>query len=176
MAYTATGLVTSALVGAALAWLGSALLSASRQRAALAVVAGLAVAAVVRDLGLLRFPVPQVRRQTKPYWRHSFPSLVTAMLWGADLGFVFTTYLTFLGVWVLAATALASAQIASGALLMASYWLGRALAVWLAPLVLDGPAATARLLDEVVQQEALLQLVHVGGLIWMAIVATTWLF
>jgi hypothetical protein len=98
------------------------------------------------------------------------------MLWGADLGFVFTTYLTLLGVWVLAAAALASAQIAAGAVLMGSYWLGRALAVWLAPLVLDGPASTARLLDEIGHEEALLQLVHVGGIHLMAIVATTWLF
>lgn len=46
-----------------------------------------------------------------------------------------------------------------------TYWLGRALSVWLAPLLLSAPSGTSQLLDVIAMQYRALQLTHSGALI-----------
>jgi hypothetical protein len=81
-----------------------------------------------------------------------------------------TTWFTFSGIWVLVVLAVLGASPAFGAALLGSYWVGRALSVWLAPLAIRDAAATPELVRAVNRQYGLVRLVHVGSLAWIAIV------
>src|SRR3954453_15252406 len=56
-------------------------------------VAGLALLAAAAELGLLPLPLPQMRRQVPERWRERYSQPLTALLYGAGLGFGFATYL-----------------------------------------------------------------------------------
>ena len=62
-----------------------------------------------------------------------------------------------------------------GAALFVLYWLGRALAVWLAPLLLPDASATPRLLEGIAEQRRLFHGIHVVGLVWAIAVLVSWL-
>jgi len=103
-------------------------------------------------------------------WAIRFQSTVAAILWGLDLGLSFSTRLTFSGVWVLALAAIFAGDPAFGALLLALYWLGRALSVWSAPLLLPHANATAQLLHAIAHQWTFFQRIHAWGLAWIVVV------
>lgn len=96
------------------------------------------------------------------------------VLWGLDLGLTFATWLTFSGVWVLAAVAVVSADMAFGAVLFEAFWCGRALSVWVAPLLVER-ATDTRLLAALVSERSLFRAIHVGGLICTVLVAGSWI-
>lgn len=165
MGFTLAGLATSSLVGAVLGYVGAAL-GAGRTGAAGA-IAALAVAclAASRELGWIRIPLPQARRQTAGGWMHR-GSGVAAVLWGLDLGLFATTWLTFAGAWLIPVLALLSGSAGFGAAVFGAYWIGRATSVWVGPMLLPTALDTPRLLDALMQHRRTAQLIHVGGLGW----------
>lgn len=175
MAYTLAGVMTSTLVGASLGWLGRLFLPPHVGGFGLLIAIAVALIAMARELGWLALPLPQFKRQTKDFWAKVFPGTVAATLWGLDLGLIFTTYLTFSGVWLLVVIAILSGESMFGAALFALYWLGRALSVWIAPLLMPNAGATSQFLDRVYGQRHLFQRIHVLGLAWSVIVLIAWL-
>lgn len=169
------GSVTSAFVGASLGWGGGLLLPEWVARPGLPVAITVALVAMARELGWISFPLPQLKRQTKDFWGKIFSGTIAATLWGLDLGLIFTTRLTFAGVWSLAAVAILIGEPAFGAVLFVMYWLGRTLSVWLAPLLMPDAGATPMLMDGIFKQYRLFQRIHVLGLVWLIIVLISWL-
>lgn len=169
-AYTAAGVAASSAVGATLGWLGSVSLPPHVGGTGLTIVLALAAMAIVREVGWLTIPMPQRTRQTQDFWARVFPGPVAAALWGFDLGLVFTTWLTFSGVWLLVVVAILIGEPAFGAALFFLHWFGRALSAWLAPLLSPDGSATPDLMEEITGQYRLFQLVHVVGIVGLATV------
>jgi hypothetical protein len=171
LAFTVSGAVASVLVGAALGALGRAVLPQDAGDTALVAVLGLTVLAAVRECGAAWIPLPQLRRQTSGAWgkRYGLGGVTVAALWGLDVGSVFSTWVTFAGVWVLAALAFSSQSALFAGGLFVAYWLGRSLSVWLAPLFAPDATSTPRVLTALESEERRLQLVHVAGLMLVAV-------
>lgn len=148
--YTVAGCLASGLTGMLLGALGAQLGRAVAARSALAVGLLVTLALAARELGWIRFPLPERKRQTEKFWFDEFGPLGAAWLWGLHLGVGFATRVNFGGLWALAVLAVGIADPLFGALLLASYWLGRTLPVWLAPRLwnaeVDGPSAMAAML------------------------------
>lgn len=174
LAYTLAGGLASAFVGATLGWLGSVLVPAQGGGHGVPIALAVAMLALTRELGILPFPLPQLPRQTRDTWAVAFPSSLAAALWGFDLGLVFTTWLTFSGAWLLAAVALLTGVPSFGAALFTLHWLGRALAVWLTPLLLPDAGATPWLLGAIAGQRRLVRRLHALGLAWVIVVLVVW--
>lgn len=139
-------------------------------RYGLLIALAVAVFALARELRMLPLPLLQSRRQTHGTWAKMFPSTVAAVLWGLDVGLVFTTQLTFAGIWLLIAVAILVGSPTFGAALFATYWLGRSLSVWLAPLLLRDASAISQLLASIVGQRRLARRIHAAGLAWAVVV------
>jgi hypothetical protein len=110
----------SALVGAASGALGMVL----GVDLALA-VAGLALLAAAREAGLVRVPLPQVRRQVPERWRASLPLPVWSVGYGAGLGAGFFTFQPVSTFWVACAGAVALGRPGVAAACFAAYGAGR---------------------------------------------------
>lgn len=165
-AYTAAGLVSSVLVGWGLAALGRAFLPSGMSRLVVVLCLGIAALAAAREMGWISIPLPQHRRQTRDLWAKWFRSPVAAALWGFDVGLLFSTWFTLAGVWLLVAVAFLAREPWFGTLLFAVYWLGRALSVWVTPLLLEDAASTPRLLEAIEEQYGFVRRVHVLALAW----------
>jgi hypothetical protein len=146
--YTLGGVVSSVLMGAALGAFGGLLPAPVTDHAA-PVILGVAAVALAREVGWLRFPLPQPRRQTKDLWAKAFPPRVTAVLWGFDLGLTVTTRFTFAGTWVLLLVPVLTANPGLGAVVLLAHWLGRTLPVWLSPLFMSSPSSTPQVFDAI---------------------------
>jgi hypothetical protein len=164
LGYTVAGAVTSALVGITLAAVGKAVLPEGQGRVLLAVVAGIVLLTGTREAGVSRIPLPQAHRQTKGVWAKTLGLPTAAVLWGLDLGLVFTSWFTFSGTWSLVGLAITSRSTVFAAVLLVAYWGGRALSVWLAPTLLPHPAATSSLLLALDRDYRPLQKIHVSAL------------
>lgn len=179
-AYTLAGGMASVFVGWVVGILGGALLlllPALRVEAGgLGIWIAIAIATIViaREARWISLPLPQLRRQTKQVWAILFPRTLAATLWGLDLGLIFITRLTFSGVWLLAVVALLTGEPAFGAALFGLYWLGRALSVWIAPLLMQDTASTPQLMDGIAGEYRLFRRVHVLGLIWSVVALFAW--
>jgi hypothetical protein len=140
--FTAAAVVTAAALGLALGFAGS-LLGAGH---AVYAAAALALLAAAREAGLLRFPLPQARRQVPERWRFELPLPVWAMGYGAGLGAGVFTYQPVSTFWVACAGALALARPLPAAACFALYGAGRAaLVVWPRRRAGDPTAAVERL-------------------------------
>lgn len=164
-AYTVAGAIASGLVGGTLATLGMLFLPPDGALPAMVVALTVATAALARELGL-PLPLPQPRRQTRDTWAKFPGGPAAGVLWGLDLGLVFTTWFTFSGVWLLVVLATLAQRPALGATLFVAYWVGRALSVWVAPLLAQDARALPQLLAELADDYRLVQVVHVAGLVW----------
>jgi hypothetical protein len=162
--YTLAGAASSLFVGGTLGAAGALLVPGLARTVGVPAVLGLALVATTRELGWVRFPLPQPRRQTKDIWGKIFSPPVAATLWGLDLGLLVTTRLTFSGTWLLILLPLLMQDAMLGALLLLAYWLGRALVIWIAPLLFEDASSTPRVLEEINDHYRLFQLVHVVGL------------
>jgi hypothetical protein len=111
-------------------WTGAA-------RIALYVVALLSLILAAREWGWIKFRLPEQKLQTEKVWVHDFGFVWASAMWGLHIGLGFATRITYGGFWLLVAAILALDSPAFGAVLMLSYWIGRALPVWLAPLLLS---------------------------------------
>ena len=132
----------SALLGALFGLAGSLL----GVQAAVWVVAGLALLGAARETGLVRLPLPQLRRQVPERWRFELPLPVWSVGYGAGLGTGFLTFQPVATFWVACAAAIALAAPLPAALAFAFYGVGRALMVaWPRRPERDATAAVERL-------------------------------
>lgn len=125
-AYSISGFVTSALVGLLLAEAG-ALVQFNRLMPF--IVLTLCCILIIRELGWLRVPLPQVDRQTHKGWAMSFGVVTAAGMWGAHIGLGFATVIQHGGLFAIAALAAAHGPMYGVAVLM-FFWLGRILPLW----------------------------------------------
>ena len=174
-AYTAAGALSSALVGSGLGLLGAAVLPVHVGRLGAVALLALALLALARESGLVALPLPQVGRQTNGSWAKTLELTPAAVLWGLDIGLVFTTWLNLSGAWVLAALAFLAGSPAFGAALFVAYWLGRAFSVWIGPLLAESSTETSRLLATFYDQRRLFRAVHVAGLACTVPVLASWI-
>jgi len=135
----------------------------------------IALFAMARELGWVSYPIPQLKRQTKDVWARIFPRKVAAMLWGLDLGLTFTTRITFSGVWVLAIVTILIGKPAFGAALFVLYWLGRALSLWIAPLLMPDSSSTDWVQERIYGQYSLFRRIHAFGLVITVVILSIWL-
>jgi hypothetical protein len=174
-AYTLAGTLTSVLVGGGLAGLGALFLPARVGLAGTLFALAVALLAIARESGLVAVPLPQIGRQTEGLWVKRFGDRAAAILWGLDLGLVFTTWLNFSGAWLLAAVAFLSGEPLFGAALFVAYWLGRALPVWVGPLLMKSARDTHWLLDSLGQQRRLFRSIQLAALSWTVLVFGLWI-
>jgi cytochrome c biogenesis protein CcdA len=167
--YTFSGAGTAMLAGTTLGGAGGWLPPGPLRRLGVPVVLLVAVLAACRELGWVRLPLPQPHRQTNDRWAKTCSRPVAATLWGLDLGLVVTTRFTLAGVWVLVLLPVLLADAVLGATVLLAYWLGRALPVWLGPLLVDDANATDCSLDRIGTHQRLFQRVHVLGLVLICI-------
>src|SRR6478752_2632464 len=139
--FTAGAVATAGLLGLAL---GAALPAGGAAVAAAVAVFALLEAAA--ELGLVRLPLPQMRRQVPERWRERYRPPLTALFYGAGLGFGFATYLPVATLPVVAVGVAALAGPASGAAVLAAFGLGRGVALAVATArVRSHEQATARI-------------------------------
>jgi hypothetical protein len=124
-AFTLGALAAAALLGAALGLAGSVF----GVRDAVIAVAVLAALAAVREAGLLRLPLPQLRLQVPESWHHELPLSVWATGYGAGLGAGVFTYQPVATFWIACASALALGRPLPAAACFLLYGAGRAFMV-----------------------------------------------
>ena|SRR5215472_3256224 len=134
--YTLTGLGVTLLVGAGIGELGRVAGLAGRPAPALAVCLAVALVLAARELGIFKFRLPERPLQTEQVWAQMFGPLGAAALWGVHLSLGFFTRVNYGGFWLLTLLTLGLGSPGLGALLLGGHWLGKALSVWVAPLVL----------------------------------------
>jgi hypothetical protein len=136
--YSAAGLISSGVTGFLIGESGSWLMNPMLARLLLALILPMAaIISAAREIGLIRFPVPERKVQTESLWMNRFGPLQAAAMWGFHLGFGFTTRVTYMGYWLLVLSIFALHDAKVGAALLGIYWLGRALPIWLAPLLVS---------------------------------------
>jgi hypothetical protein len=124
--FTVSAVLAAALVGLVLGFAGSLVGGTTALVVAAAVLAGLAA---LRELGLVRLPLPQARRQVPERWHAELPLPLWAAGYGAGLGVGAFTFQPVATYWVACAAALALAEPLPAAALFALYGAGRALMV-----------------------------------------------
>src|SRR5579871_2534787 len=112
-----------AAFGALLGALGLALPSSPSLRWPL--LAALAALAGLHDYGVVKLPLPQLRRQVPSEWRRRFSPSVAWFLYGVGLGSGVATRVPHAVYWVAAAAVALVARPLDGALLFAAYGLAR---------------------------------------------------
>jgi hypothetical protein len=125
LAFAVAAIGASALLGAALGLVGGAF----DRAVALGLLAGLAAIAAVREAGLLRLPLPQIRRQVPERWRRTLSLPVWSSAYGAGLGFGLLTHQPVITLWISLAGAFALGSPVAGAVCLAFFGVGRVLMV-----------------------------------------------
>jgi hypothetical protein len=168
--YTASGLASSALIGAIVGMAGGWLHGSSHvKNAALCGMGVLAVCLAAREWGWITFPLPERKRQTEKSFAHQFGFITASAMWGFHIGLCFVTRITYGGFWLLVAADLFLGRADYGALLMMTYWLGRTLPVWIGPL-LSNEGDAAKLMDQVTAAKPIYTQLVGLSLLWSAIV------
>ena len=134
--FTIGAVVAGSLVGFVLGALGSATVSLGSS-ALLVATATAALLAGVLDLTGVRSPGPA--RQVNETWIGAFRGWVYGGGFGLELGLGLLTYVVTWGVYATYLAALLTASPVSGAIVGASFGLGRSLSLWLAGYV-DRPS------------------------------------
>src|SRR4029077_14318468 len=164
ISYTVAGAISSTGVGAVLGGVGYVVLHNVSRSASIAIPIVASALTITMALSGGRFPVPQLRRQTKRSWGMKSSATSAVVLWGLDLGLVFSTRITLPAVWMLIADAFVCRAPAIGGMLVAAYWFGRVLPVWFGPLVLTSPTSTSSLIAAVWAERRIVQAVGVVSL------------
>lgn len=162
-AYTVCGSFTAFLVGYIVGSAGSFLPLSSTTWAAI-IVAGSSIL-LLRELGPLEFPLPQVNRQTHKSWAVIFGSTIGAGMWGGHIGLAFATVVNHSGFYALILIAAASTPTIA-AMLFVVYWVGRTLPIWMAPRLRRGATDnSSHAADEIVDQGTVFRHVAASGLV-----------
>jgi hypothetical protein len=168
--YTVAGSATSMAVGYGLGLLGGWLLppTATARVAGAAAVIAVAMLAAVKELGWVRVPMPEPRRQTNEVWVRRFGLRPAVILWGLDIGATVMTRFTFAGTWAIVLLPLLLADPVLGAMALLAVWLGRAAPVWVVPFLIPAQHSAVELLDTVADQRRLFRDSHVVGLVMVS--------
>lgn len=150
VAYTLGSTLAGAVVGTLFGLLGG-LLNVPLHLG-IVILASYATLLMLGELGLIRLPSFRFYRQTRKEWFYAYGPLAAAFLWGLDLGTGLTTVRVFASFWLLPAAAFLLAEPLSGALIMGSYGLGRALMV-ATGIVLPKGAETTGFLQALARRE-----------------------
>lgn len=173
--YTVGGLVSSALIGTLLGYLGSVLDIGRFGPLWRWLCASLALVLAAREAGWLRFALPERKLQTEKQWFELFGPRTAALMWGLHLGLGLFTRINYGGLWLLILIAVGAADPAFGAALMAVHWLGRSLPVWQAPAVLDGEQLEAKAMaDGLFRTRHLYVRTQIVGLLGSALLLGWW--
>jgi hypothetical protein len=131
---------SAAALGAALGGAG-ALLGSPWGAAGATVVAMVAVAYAAREAFGVPIPIPDFRRQVPQWWRETFSSETTALLYGLGLGLGFATHLRHGTLVAVAGAVVAGGDPAVGAVAMGAFGLARSTAVGVTWRAVDRTAA-----------------------------------
>ena len=165
LAYTIAGAFSSLIVGLALGAVGKVIGSGGTS-IALYLVAVLSLLLAAREWGWINFRLPERKLQTEKLWAHEFGFVMASAMWGLHIGLGFATRITYGGFWVLVAIILALGDPRFGAIVMLSYWAGRALPLWLAPLL--SAEETANFSESIFDHRLVFHRVAGIGLAWSA--------
>jgi cytochrome c biogenesis protein CcdA len=166
LAYTAAGAVAASSVGILAGLLGHELNLSWAWWAVIPV----ALLLTARDWGLVCFPIPQRSRQTEKTWAHDFGWVMASGMWGVHIGLGFATYISYGGFWTLTLLACGSRKPGFAALLMLTYWIGRASPLWIVPIVCPN-AETRDLVDAILAARPAFKLVESAAQLWSAMSA-----
>lgn len=151
-AYSGGGLVTSYLVGLAIAGLGT-LAAVAVAPVVLFIAAGMVgLAMFLRELGIVRFNPPQCDVQTHKRWVVEFGLVTAAGMWGSHIGLALTTVITHGGLYPLVLIAFASG-LGNGEWILVAFWVGRVVTLWLTP-ALSGKSTDGAALSDALSQAA----------------------
>lgn len=173
-AYTASGLIVSMVVGLCIGELGALTIPRTAARWLMITVLPLgAIICAAREAGWIHFSVPELKAQTRQEWHKQFGIVTASAMWGAHIGLGFGTRMTFMGLWVLSTIALVVGSPMWAVVLMGAYWFGRALSVWVAPLlVLSEKGHTGVLvMDQALQGRNMLRYLQIVTSCWAATIA-----
>lgn len=169
LAHVAGSLSSAIVVGAGAGFVGSFVAEALPAQVAWLCLAGLSTLLALRELGWIRFPIPQWRRQTEKMWGFRFGPLGAAWWWGIDLGSGLTTHVTFSSYWLLVLAILFNGSAVYGGLVLGLYGLGRALPVSVVPRLLEATDPLWVTLNDLWQQYPHLHRWHRYGLAGLAL-------
>jgi len=137
--FAAGAIAASAALGWVLGLAGAGLSSSLT----LSLLAVLALVGALRDLGIMRIPLPQRRGQVPESWRRELPLVVWAPAYGVMLGLGVLTFQVVSTFWVVAGACIAIGNPATAAACFALFGLGRVLMVIIPPRLADTYAAGA---------------------------------
>jgi hypothetical protein len=120
--FTVASIVAAASVGGLLGWVGREI---GHQRILLAGAAFIAVLAALREAGILRVAVPDIKRQVPEHWRRTRPLPVWTTGYGAILGSGFGTYQPAATYWTTLGAVTAMGKPLAGAICMGIFGLTR---------------------------------------------------
>lgn len=120
--------ITSALVGYGMGLVGFLFGQATGWLPPFRIAGLLALLFSMRELGVIKFPIPQRKWQVPISWvhKHRFAGTLT---YGLTIGLGYLTYIPYPGFWILQAISFLSATPSVSSLLGVTYGLGRALPV-----------------------------------------------
>jgi hypothetical protein len=124
-----------------------------------------------RDLGWIDFRIPMRHRQTEKSWANQFGFQAASIMWGFDIGTGLSTWVNYGGLWAIIGVMLADGSMKYGAIVMGSYWFGRALSLWLVPWV-SAPrwSDSVVLVKKVMSQNSMYRRISVVGLVYTAVI------
>lgn len=135
LAYTLGGVVSASVVGLTLALIGTGLRGIGLpSQYGFVLLSVVALILAVRELGLLSFVLPECERQTDKFWALRFGFTTGAAMWGFHIGLGFATVIRHGGLFLIGGSALLL-EPWYGALLFATFWVGRTLPIWTTPLL-----------------------------------------
>lgn len=102
-------------------------------------------------------------------------STTAATLWGFDLGLTLTAKFTFAGLSMLITLPMMLGGPAAGAALLASFWVGRVIPVWIAPMLLRDANDTLRLLDSIDRERLLFLGINMVAMTWLMMIVAIWI-
>jgi hypothetical protein len=170
IAYTLGGSVSASAVGGLAGLMGSYV----RVKNVGWLVSSFALVLAAQDFGWLHFKLPERKSQTEKVWAHEFGFVTASAMWGFHLGLGFTTYIRYGGFWVLTAAAFTIGQEKYGAILMLLYWLGRAMPVWMMPVMWRSPDSND-IIEAILSTRAIYSRADALTLIWSAGIVVIWI-
>ena len=166
-AYSLGGLATSYLVGIGLAFLGLLAESMSSWLPLGATV--VAVAMLLREVGVLRFEPPQCDRQTHKMWFAQFGHVTGAGMWGSHIGLAVATVITHGGLYPLLVLAVAHGT-SYGEWVLVAFWVGRVIPLWLAPYLMPYSRDGAEMSASILSSGAAFRTIAVSGLAMIVVI------
>lgn len=87
----------------------------------------------LRDLNVIRFPMPQRRCQAPHQWFHEYDFGSTLFMWGVYIGLGVSSFIKFGGLYAVILSVMITNDPFVAIMTTVSFSLGRTLPVWLAP-------------------------------------------